>query len=99
MVFDRASCGDPHAALERNRHGRACPGHPRSFVRRARTWMPGTSARSKASSPRPGMTVLELVDGAQNYSLWVWVPDAFATLTCQTSRRHRERSEAIQLFA
>src|SRR3954471_3159265 len=31
----------------------ACPGHPRSFVRRARTWMPGTSARSKASSPRP----------------------------------------------
>src|SRR3954471_1244479 len=57
--------------------------------------MPGTSARSKASSPRPGMTVLELVDGPQNYSLWVWAPDASATLTCQTSRRHCERSEAI----
>src|SRR4051794_35048164 len=53
------------SALERNRHGRACPGHPRSFVRRARTWMPGTS---------PGMTVLGLVDGAQNCSLRLWVP-------------------------
>src|SRR4051794_14053415 len=27
--------------------------------------MPGTS---------PGMTVVELVGGAQNYSLWLWVP-------------------------
>src|SRR3954451_14060508 len=31
------------------RHGRACPGHPRSFPPRARTWIPGT---------RPGMTVM-----------------------------------------
>src|SRR4051794_41272646 len=31
------------------RHGRASPGHPRSFPPRARTWMPGT---------RPGMTVM-----------------------------------------
>src|SRR4051794_27261086 len=30
-----------------DRHGRACPGHPRSFAQQARTWMPGTS---------PGMT-------------------------------------------
>ena len=40
----------------------------------ARTWMPGTSARSKASSSRPGMTVVELVDGAQNCSLWLLGP-------------------------
>src|SRR3954453_14368691 len=31
------------------RHGRACPGHPRSFPPRARTWIPGT---------RPGMTAM-----------------------------------------
>src|SRR3954454_17598956 len=36
------------------------PGHPRlDLARGRRTWIPGTSARSKASSPRPGMTKAE----------------------------------------
>src|SRR4051812_40701557 len=52
------------------RHARACPGHPRpsvaemqirigtnvGYIDVARTWMAGTSARSKASSPCPAMT-------------------------------------------
>src|SRR5947208_9247704 len=39
------------------RHHRACPGDPRSgFATARKAWMAGTSARSKASSPRPAMT-------------------------------------------
>ena len=42
------------------RHHRACPGDPRpGFVTARKTWMAGTSARSKASSPRPAMTTAD----------------------------------------
>ena len=42
------------------RHHRARPGDPRpGFVTARRTWMAGTSARSKASSPRPAMTTAD----------------------------------------
>ena len=41
---------------QKSRHHRPCPGDPCSGFVTARTWMAGTSARSKASSPRPAMT-------------------------------------------
>jgi hypothetical protein len=42
------------------RHHRACPGDPRpGFVTARKTWMAGTSARSKASSPSPAMTTAD----------------------------------------
>src|SRR6266851_804741 len=42
---------DAVSGISLDRHGRACPGHPRLHFRRTRTWMPGT---------RPGMTVVVL---------------------------------------
>src|SRR5881394_1824598 len=45
---------------QKSRHHRASPGDPRSdFVTARKTWMAGTSARSKASSPRPAMTTAD----------------------------------------
>jgi len=38
--------------FSQRRHHRACPGDPRpDFATARKTWMAGTSARSKASSP------------------------------------------------
>src|SRR4051794_6560412 len=47
----RADVPSIHVLFRTIRHGRACPGHPRSFPPRARTWIPGT---------RPGKTAMEL---------------------------------------
>ena len=46
--------------FSQRRHHRACPGDPRpDFATARKTWMAGTSARSKASSPRPAMTTAD----------------------------------------
>jgi len=46
--------------FSQRRHHRACPGDPRpGFATARKTWMAGTSARSKASSPRPAMTTAD----------------------------------------
>src|ERR1039457_6640682 len=42
------------------RHGRACPRHPRLLrLDQKSTWMPGTSARKRASRFSPGLTFIE----------------------------------------
>ena len=68
------------------RHHRACPGDPRCWRHRSRTWMPGTSARSYASSPRPGMTSCEgstPMTYALRYARWRAPPDGqIRSLAC-----------------
>ena len=55
----RPAMTESNRRLQR-RHHRACPGDPRlGFVTARKTWMAGTSARSKASSPRPAMTTAD----------------------------------------
>jgi hypothetical protein len=55
----RPAMTESNRPLQR-RHHRACPGDPRpGFVTARKTWMAGTSARSKASSPRPAMTTAD----------------------------------------
>jgi len=55
----RPAMTESNRPLQR-RHHRACPGDPRpGFVTARKTWMAGTSARSKASSPSPAMTTAD----------------------------------------
>ena len=55
----RPAMTESNRPLQR-RHHRACPGDPRpGFVTARKTWMARTSARSRASSPRPAMTTAD----------------------------------------
>ena len=55
----RPAMTESNRPLQR-RHHRACPGDPRpGFATARKSWMAGTSARSKASSPRPAMTTAD----------------------------------------
>ena len=44
-----------------SRHGRACPGHPRSSASPSRTWMPGTSPGMTAERVRRGRRIPDIL--------------------------------------